>query len=288
MKQSSKKANKFILLISVIILSFINSSYAQMKTDDSNLQYIRSKEMRITGFRHYPPFGWIEEGGYKSFMTDFFKEYHKKYNFHAGFYPSKNYVNDVIDVRSGKLDVIWGMYNQTTIYNGIEYIFPSFANNPIHIITLPENTSRIKTISDARKLKGAIYAEEPLSDYIESYLKKLNIQRVENPYELFRLLFTKEIDYIIGGKYFYMIESAKLGLSKQIRFSKNAVWDMPMFVGVSKPYRHRALVVKSLKDILGDAKTKEKINNSLIQMLDNIEKQYSGVVPPTFEKTEKK
>ncbi len=93
---------------------------------------------------------------------------------------------------------------------------------------------------------------------------KLNIEKVDNSYDLFKKLFDKEIDYIIGGRYFYMIEASKLGLQNKISFSKQALWDMPLFIGISKTYRDRAYINQTLSKKLRNPKNSEKINTKIV------------------------
>lgn len=273
----------FIIKIAIItmLVSIFSPSFAQMvETQDRYLG--EKKNISITGFVNYPPFGYMEKNIYKSAFDGFWESYEKRYGFNGSRYHSKDYKNSIIDVRMGKVDFIFGMYNQTNIYNGIEYIYPAAINNPIHLVIMPENASRIKNLQDVKGFKGAIHIDEPISDYIKKYLKSLDVITVNSSDEIFKLLFTGKIDYIIGGKYFYMVESAKIGINKQIVYSKEPIWNMPVFFGVSKPYKHRALLVRSLSEILKTDAAKEKINNYLIQTIHNIEMQNSGVVPPDF------
>lgn len=269
------------MIVIALFISVHSTAQAQMvETQDRYLG--EKKNISVTGFKNYPPFGYMEKNLFKSLFDGFWDSYENRYGFRATRYPSKNYASSVIDVRMGNIDFLFGMYNQTSIYNGIEYIYPAAINNPIHLVIMPENAEKIKTIEDVKGLKGAIHVDEPLSDYIKEYLKSLQVVTVNNSHDIFKMLFMGEIDYIIGGKYFYMIESTKLGINKQVLYSKEPVWNMPVFFGVSKPYKHRPLLVKSLSEILKTDVAKEKINNYLIQIIHNTEVEYSGVVPPDF------
>ena len=105
---------------------------------------------------------------------------------------------------------------------------------------------------------------------------------VETSYAMFEKLFTREADYIITSYYYGMVEAIKLGIQKQVAPAKQALWNIPMFVGVSKTSRNRDLIAKRLTAYLHDDNNIKVLKESLQEEIKKIEKQYEGTVPPTF------
>ncbi|MDR1694654.1 MAG: transporter substrate-binding domain-containing protein [Lactobacillaceae bacterium] len=268
------------LFAAALILINCAASHAMLGENESETRY---RYMNATGFADYPPFGTFYRGDFSSLFDDFIKDFCTAKDFEITYMSSQdNYNQDVQDVRTGNIDFIIGMYSATDEYRGIEFIYPAATINPIHIATLPERTEEIQTIDDLKGLKGLISAQEHLSDYINDKIGELQIEKNSSSYDMFEKLAKGEVDYIIGSRYFLMIESAKLGIKDKISFSKKAVWNIPVFFGVSKAYRHRGLVMEFMGKELKKPEVQQKINNYLIQMIHNIERENAGVVPPTF------
>ncbi|MDD4556684.1 MAG: ABC transporter substrate-binding protein [Alphaproteobacteria bacterium] len=281
--------NKFFktLLFTFMMCLIFSKAFAMLDTSERERK--RFKAMNVTSFIDYPPFGYLQEpekkSTFTSFLKNFLNDYAEEHNFQITYTIGNSYLEEIRDVRSGKIDLILGIYSKTEIYNGIEYIYPSVVNNPIYIITMPNRINGIKSTADLTSLKGGIHTKEHWNDYVQTQINRLKTEKFDNSYKLFEKLFRGEIDYIIGSRYFYMVEASKLGLLNKISFSKSAVWDMPMFLGLSKTSRDRAYIAQTLTRKLENPKNLEKINNYLIEMMNNIEKQNQGVVSPEFSRT---
>lgn len=270
-----------IFLLTIFLASNITNSYAMLgEEEEREVRYI---DINVTGYRNYPPFGEnTEDKVFESMLDGFLLDFKKDKEFDITYKMRGKYSEAVQNVRTGNIDLIIGIYNATNIYNGIEFIFPAAITNPIHIITLPNRTKEIEQLEDVKGLKGAIHANEHYSDYVAKQLNNFNIEKIDNSYELFEKLFKGEIDYFFSSRYFTMIEASKLGITNKISYSKKPIWSMPMFFGISKSYKYRRNVTEYIGKELKKPEVKEKINNYLIEMINNIERENVGIVPPTF------
>ncbi len=132
-------------------------------------------------------------------------------------------------------------------------------------------------------MKGAIHRKERFSGYVNDKLKDFQIEYVDNSYDLFGKLIRGEIDYIFTSIYFGTIEAAKLGLRPQIAFSKQSIWTIPVFIGISKASVHREYLSHTLSKMLEKPEIREKIKNDMINIVTKVEEQYNGTVPPAYE-----
>ncbi len=247
------------------------------------------RDVNITGFVDYAPFGAVEHPGepllgrfdsiWKPMILQIQKENNLKISYDL---KQKYYENLVQKVRRGEIDLILGAYHETELYRGLELIFPSIINNPVTVFMLPNRISDVKSTDDLKKLKGVRLEKEVYSDFVEQQLQEYNIEKIDTPYNLFEKLFTKQADYILISQYAGLIEAYKLGLREQISISKQALWNIPLFIGISKISPHRKLLAQKLTHYAKEQKNRDAIKELLIKTINDIGKKYEGVVPPTF------
>lgn len=272
-------------LIVMLIISF--SGHALIRYEDLHLQ--RSQEIQITGFLDYPPFGAVEHpnedirGKFTTLWQPMIDQFKKENNLSIKVITQKmSYPELVQAVRRGEIDMLLGAYHETALYKGLEFVFPAVIDNPVTIFMLPNRVNEVKEIDDLKKLNGVRSNKEIYSDFVEGKLKEFKLTTLNSNYELFEQLFTKKADYILIGRYYGLIEAYKLGLREQISEAKLPLWNMPLFVGISKVSRHRKLIAQKLTRYAEKAENKKAIEQHLIEMIAQYEKNTQGVVPPTF------
>lgn len=279
------------LLVSSMMLALMllwaAAGSAFVRYEDKHPKKVR--EVRITGFLDYAPFGYTEhpeEKLYGKFFTVFqpmIDTVQQENNLKIFYELSKrNFPAQVQEVRRGDIDVVLGAYHQTELFRGLELIYPAALINPVTVFMLPTRIDEVKSVADLKKLKGVRTSQEVYSDFVEQQLKEYNIETVDNSYDLFERLFTKKADYILISQYYGLIEASKLGLRSQISVARQTLWQIPMFIGVSKLSKERKMISQKLTRYLEDPKNQEIIKQNLIRIVDQAEAEAQGVVPPTF------
>ena len=147
---------------------------------------------------------------------------------------------------------------------------------------LPSKMGAVRSVQDLKPLKGAIHSKERFSDYINDKLKDFQIEYVDTSYELYGKLIRGEIDYVLTSIYFGTIETAKLGLRHQVAFSRQSLWTMPVFIGISKASVHREYLSHTLSKMLEKPEIKEKIKKDMEDIVNGVVEKYAGTVPPSF------
>ena len=251
----------------------------------------QKKLIVFTGFYNYPPFGSVEYpdrkmyGDFNSILNPTIEKFAKEnqitleHDIIVG-----NYEAAIQKVRRGEIDLVFGMYHESALYKGIEYVYPAAVANPVTVIMMPDRVDEIKTLNDLEKLKGAISNDELFSDFVSNQIKRFSLQKEKNSYELFEKLFTGEVDYILGSQYYLLIEAAKLGISEQIGIAKQTLWNMPLFFGVSKLSQWRKFLIYKLSRLMEDKQVQQQIKDELMAEIKRIQKQNAGVVPPAYIK----
>lgn len=239
----------------------------------------------IGGFNNYAPLGYINNDG--KWKTIFEPAIEKMLSEIDGDYIYNNYdITDVDniarDIREAKVDMFVGAYNQTEEFENLYLLFPAIVYNPVAIFVLPSRASEIKNINDIKNLKGGRYKGEVFNDFIENKLQSYNLEKIDTSYDMFEKLFTKKIDYILSGYYFGMIEAIKLGVNHQIATSKQTLLNIPIFVGVAQMSPYRDMIANHISRYFQAEEEVNVIKDGFRKILEEFEKEYAGVVPPTF------
>ena len=127
-------------------------------------------------------------------------------------------------------------------------------------------------------------SKEYLSDFAEREIKNFDIIKADTSYELYKKLYNKEVDYVLASEYNARIELAKLGLRNKLSFSKNAIWNIPMFIGISKASAYRAQIKNGLRVLANMPETRAAVKKALADYVGKVEQENVGVVAPDFTK----
>lgn len=297
-KREKTHMQKIIFTSITLIFALVsNFSYAQNsffdRRSDSGVF-----DICLTGFLDYPPFGYkyysknvetlniIEQENYKyaSLFDIIFNELSSTSNVTSIKKYKSSYQANIGLINAGSCDIILGAYFDTKPYQQVSLIYPSLINNSVSVIMLPKTAKSIKSINELKNLKGGIFAQDYFSDFVQRQMKNYNLIKEDTSLKLFEKLFTGEIDYIFATHYFGTIEAIKLGLKDQLSFSKQAIWDMPIFLGVSKASQRRKYLEEKLTSFSNNPESRAKIEQELRRIVSEFETQYQGTVPPTYIK----
>lgn len=278
---------KYFLTTLIITIMSFNLAHGLVKYEDRMLK--KPREIKAAGFINYAPFGKVtrkEEKMKGTFATVFqpmMDEVSQENNFNVIYTTlEKDYPNLVQKVRSGDIDVLIGAYHQTEIYKGLDFVFPSILSNPVTVFMLPNRINEVSSVNDLKKLKGIRSSQEYYSDFVNEQLKPYNLEVVDDSYVMFEKLFTRQVDYILAGQYFGLIEASKLGLRNHISPAKQTLWKIPVFIGVSKISPNRNILMNRLTKYSENPENQKKIKENLIKVVNDFEKANDGIVPPTF------
>lgn len=279
-----KKLFIYALFIMFNII-FTTNSYSQV----TEIKYGKKFEILMTSYPDYEPLSYtVFIGRYKT-LNNVFEQTLQEIlgeNVEVKAETGNTFSDNQEYLKEGTFDMFMGLYNETHTqiknFDHMEYLFPAIGNNPIHLITLPEKASQIKSLEDLKSLKGVYIAKEYFSDYVEQSLKNYNVEASLDIFDTYRKLFLGEIDYIIGGYYYHYTNAIRLGLKDYVSFSKKPIWTIPMFATISKKSKHYSALKSLLLKKVKDKTIEEKIKNNIKEFIEKEEKNNIGVVPPKF------
>ena len=283
---------KKILYITALVFSInllLSNVFAYVTEDEMT----RDKErIKISTFVDYAPYGTIRGSGDAVDMESFFMPdlrdlLHGEYKYNFTNIATGSDVENARALRAGNIDVLLGVYHATKTYNGIDFVFPAMLNNPIHVAMMPDRIREVSSRADLKKLKGVRVKTEKFNDYVENELKGYNFVEVDNMNQAYEKLYVGDVDYVLGGYYYMLLEATKLGLRPYISFSQSELWNVPIFIGVSKATKlDRKSLMKILTAWSNSQKVKDSIKNNLRNIILDAEEKYAGTVPPMYIKQE--
>ncbi len=280
-----KRLLTIFVLAALTIISY--ESKAFVRYEEKNPKKVT--ELKMTGYIDYAPFGYVDNPGgivygefhtvFQPMLDTFVKEANLKLQYDV---QQKTFDDLAQKVRQGDIDFLVGAYYQTEMFRGLHLIYPAALYNPITVFMLPDRINDIKSTDDLKKFKGVRNTNELFSDFVDKKVAELNPIEVNSSYEMFQKLFTREADYAITSYYYGMLEAIKMGIQYQVSPAKQTIWNIPMFVGVSKTSRHRDMISRYLTRYLNDKNNLNILQQNLQQIINDFQVKYSGVVPPDF------
>jgi hypothetical protein len=238
--------------------------------------------LRVSSFYDYYPLARTTNGKYEGLLDTFLKDFQDFAHFATEIHRDANYEETIRTGAKGRSDIIIGMYSDTSIYGDLKFIYPAAIDNPVHLVMLPSKIATVKKISDLRNMKGAIDSREYWSDFVRDQMQNFNLEKIDNSYDLYGKLLRGEIDYIFTTYWFGSIEMMKLGVRDLVTLSKKSIWSMPVFIGISKISMERDYLSHNLTQWLSRAEVREKIKNRAIEILQKVEEETRGTVPPSY------
>lgn len=142
----------------------------------------QQKTVGYTSFMDYPPFGVYNirklgygqsRAEYASIFTNMINDFFQTNSLHPEFIGSTDYSDLVRRVRAGDVDIIFGIYYGTKIYDGLDYVMPAIIDNPVTIIMLPERVGEIKQLSDLKNSKAGVLPTTGSATMLTASLKSL-------------------------------------------------------------------------------------------------------------------
>lgn len=281
---------RFFVYVIISLLFFIHNASAQsmIRKADINKTYLS-----VTGITDYPPFAHYEKIKSESLDLFEFKSVFLKplYNLlskkdieikaeNLKKLPSVQQL--VISTNDGDFNIFVGAYAETKLFRGLEIIYPASVSNPIHIITIPDDSIIIKKSSDLSKYKGVVIKSEYFSDFVLRKIKQLNITYVETPYEAYEMLFTGQAHYILGSIYYNKIMASRYGIEQYLSFSKKPLFKIPVFIAITKQMKY----YEEYKDMLSYEFRKEEfglaVKKEILQTVNEELEKNIGILPPSF------
>ncbi len=268
------------LLLAVLAVFLGHTAAAQVQFGVP--KKISSSILRTASFPDYYPLGRTTSGHYEGLFDEFLLDFRTFANFTAELFRDDDYVETIRRGAKGRADIILGMYSDTSIYGDLKFIYPAAIDNPVHLVMLPSRIGEIKKISDLKNMKGAIDSREHWSDFVRDQMENFNLEKVDNSYDLYGKLMRGEIDYIFTTYWFGMAEMMKLGVQNLVTVSKKSIWNMPIFIGISKISVEREYLSHNLTQWLSKPEVRNKIKQRAIDILHQIEEENKGTVPPSY------
>ncbi|MDQ5988665.1 MAG: hypothetical protein CSYNP_04426 [Syntrophus sp. SKADARSKE-3] len=147
--------------------------------------------------------------------------------------------------RTGRADVIFGIYKNDARARYLNYIEPPFMRDPVVIAVRAGGTFPFEKWDDLKGRKGVTNEGESYGNEFDAFMKKyLIVARVKGLDKAFKALLDGKVDYLIVGLYPGRNEARKLGAAAKVAFLPKELNSFDMYVAFSK----RSKCYSALKD----------------------------------------
>ena len=239
--------------------------------------------LKITTYSPYFPFGYEGENNdskdlLKSVFRDVLSEFDTRPKRIFSYRSFDSLKEAVLDVKSGKTQVFMGAFYTAEEF---DYIFPAILNNPVHLMMLPDKITNIHKAEDLKKLKGIYLQTEPFAPHILNIFKQLSLTPVADVDEAYKQVLTGQADYMLGSYFYHYAQVVERGLKGYIVFSARPLWNMPMFIALSKQLKDS----KNVREYFTRLVTRDfhaKIVERIKVLMQEKEQKSIGVVPPAY------
>lgn len=248
-------------------------------------------ELKITSFSDYIPFGYLNKNGksdemlnsvFKKSLDTFFPQngYKPKYEI---FETTENALQNM---HRGQTNLFIGAYYSTHIFDDFEFVFPALFNNSVHLMMIPSRIKDVRQVADLKNLKGIYCKKEYFNDHVMQNFKAIGVKEVLSEDEAYEALLTGKADFMLGSYYTNYVALLKKGLKNRVAFSSKPLWNMPMFLALSKMTPNLKIVRQRLQKMLRQEEFKNNILQNMKDFVEDVEKNSAGVVPPTYVNTD--
>lgn len=285
-----RKKSLIWVFITVLLANVATLALAQHNTMIRKLDYLND-ELTVVGMNGFPPFSdYRQKNNNILLQSAFIKPLNEaivgrsmRLNMQEFTIYDKQDINNLaLAVQIGKYNIYIGAYADTKRFKNLTLIYPAVISNPIHVITLPEKSEKIKDVESLKKLRGVVVDSEFYNDFSSRKIEELNVKHVENPLVAYELLFTEQIDYIIGGLYYHRIMASRQGLDSFLSYSKKPLFKIPVFLALSKSTPKFAMYLKAFQEAFSQPKFVKSVKEEILRMIEEELAANEGIVPPSF------
>lgn len=180
----------------------------------------------------------------------------------------------------------FGKYFEYNPYSKMVYIYPSFFENKVYVITCPDRKINIEKKSDLNNFKGAYVSADYFSSNVLKDFANLKMEKTESFEKAFEQLLTGKVDYVAANYYSSLIALYKLGIREYVTYSQEPAWKMALFITATPKIANHPRI-KILKKYFQSERYKKIRDDALAKMVEFYKETYKGTVPPTFINKEK-
>ncbi len=244
-------------------------------------------KLKITSFSDYMPFGYLNEKGRSDdrlglILKKSLSAYLPKIGYKPAFEIFETTDDALHGMHMGSINLFVGAYYSSHIYDDFEFVFPSVLNNPVHLMMLPRRLNEVHNVEDLKNLKGVYSAKEYFADYVMQKFDVLGLKKVDSAEEAYKALIMGKADYILGSYYTNYISVVQSGLKNYIAFSAKPLWNMPMFLALSKMTPNLKIIKQRFHKLLENEDFKKAVLQDVRDFVEEVERNSVGVVPPTY------
>lgn len=211
------------IALAVLLLSGAGLAAAQCRT------------LVVTGHPNYPPVGWRYGGHINGAGEAIVAHIARQLGLKAESKDMGTWEEAQAATRTGKADVIFGIYYNPARATYLDYVQPPFMQDPDVIFVKKGHAFPFKQWRDLKGKKGVANTGESYGVAFDRYMAaQLSVNRAPTVDAAFRELLAGHADYLIIGLYPGLEKIRELGLAGQVMRLPQQLLSEPMYIAFSK------------------------------------------------------
>ena len=191
-----------------------------------------SRKIAVSGHHLFQPFSWKNKQELAGIGPKLFKQILNDLNkdFEPVFIPWKR---SQLMAKKGEIDVLISLFKTPERENYLEYSTP-FSKTSLIVFTRNDFKARIENWSDLVPHNGVAIRGASSGELDVFFNSKLSLKKVENTYQMLKMVELSRADYATSSRYSAMIEAGKHGLDKVIKIHDQPNSSQKIHLAVSK------------------------------------------------------
>ena len=211
----------------------IASSIALVATFSVNsIELKASEKITVSGHNLFQPFCWKKGDKLVGIGPRLFKQVIKdlKKDFAAQFLPWKR---AQIMARKGKVDVLLSLFKTSEREKFLSFS-EKFSETNLIVFTRRDFKRQITSWEDLSSYRGVAIRGASSGKMDQFFTEKYNLSRVENTFQMLKMVQLKRADFATSSKYAAVIETKKRGLDSVIQIHESPKSAQSIYLAISK------------------------------------------------------
>jgi len=165
-------------------------------------------------------------------------------------------------MKSGELDLIPVIFHTHERAKFMEFTIP-YVDVPTAVFVPPGKSFQFNTLDDLRGRRGLMVREDSISAEFKAFEPELNIVKVTDYEQIFKMLGDNRADYAVAAKYGFIIHAKKLGYEDKIELLPVPVAIRNLYFAFSKKSKFLTFL-----PAINEKLKQQKINGSVEKMVE--------------------
>jgi polar amino acid transport system substrate-binding protein len=189
----------------------------------------------VTGHPAYPPLLWARGLSLDGAPVRIIEKLGNELGLRIDVVNVESWENALSSVRTGKADVIAGIYLNEERTGWLEFVDPPYLQDTVSAIVSKKRPIKYSSQADLVGYRGIANKAESFGDRFDGFMaSQLSVERADGLASAFELLLAGQTDYLINGTYPALNTAIERGIRDQIMVLTPPLVETSVYIAFSK------------------------------------------------------